>query len=172
MKLSLSNPRDLALIAIMTALVMALTMLVQIPTPIGGFVHLGDVAIYFVALAFGPIVGLIAGGLGTAFADLALGYAAFAPLTLVVHGLQGYVAGWIFKKNPSPLFGVIAVVVGGVILVGGYFLGEIAMWGVAAAASEIPANTIQASAGALGLVVYLAVAQAYPRLRQAQDEAA
>jgi len=63
----------------------------------------------------------------------------------------------------------LGVVVGGLILVGGYFAGEalIAIYGgPVIAASEVPFNAVQAGFGALGAVVYAAVARAYPRLRQ------
>ena len=59
------------------------------------------------------------------------------------------------------------------ILVGGYFAGEaiIPIWGgLAAAAGEAPLNVVQAAFGALGAGVYVAVARAYPRLRQAGEQ--
>ncbi len=77
MRSDLNNPGRLATLAIMTALVLALTRPI-VPTPVG-YTHLGDSAIYFATYAFGPWVGMIAGGLGTALADLLTGaYASFA----------------------------------------------------------------------------------------------
>jgi uncharacterized membrane protein len=58
------DPRVVAVTAIMTAMVFVLTWIVQIPTPAKGYVHLGDAAVFFAALALGPWVGGIAGGLG------------------------------------------------------------------------------------------------------------
>lgn len=167
MKFDLTNPRTLATTAVMTALVLALTFIHIAPTPIGGYIHLGDVAINFAALAFGPWVGLIAGGLGTALADVLSGYAVFAPLTFVSHGLQGLVVGWIYWTRRTNTSMVLAVIAGGVVLILGYFIGEAAvLYGMAGALAELPWNAVQEAVGTLGAAVYLAVAQAYPRIRR------
>jgi energy-coupling factor transport system substrate-specific component len=173
MKFDLNNPRTLATTGIMTALVLGLTLIHVAVTPALGYVHLGDLAIYFTAYAFGPWAGMIAGGLGTGLADVASGYAIFAPLSLVVHGLQGLVAGWIARSSVSPVRLALGVLAGGVILVGGYFLGELAIpvfGGPAVAIGEVPFNAVQATFGALGAVVYAAVARAYPRLRHVGEQ--
>jgi uncharacterized membrane protein len=169
MKFDLNNPRTLALTGVMTALVLALTRS-AVPNPVG-YNHLGDVAIFFASFALGPWVGLVAGGVGTALADLLSGpYAVFAPLSLIVHGLQGFVAGWIYSRQPNTRNLIIATLVGGLIVIAGYFVGEylVPVWGGASkAAIEIPFNAVQVLIGSLGTVVYLAVVRAYPRLRQA-----
>lgn len=170
MKFDLNNPRTLATTAIMTALVLVLTLIHIGVTPTGGYVHFGDIAIYFTALAFGPWAGLVAGGLGTGLADVISGYATFAPLSLIVHGAQGFVAGWIVRERETPVRLALAVIAGGLVVIGGYFVGEALvppLGGPALAAGEVPGNVIQELFGALGAVVYLAVARAYPRLRQA-----
>ena len=167
MKFDLSNPRTLSLTAIMTALVLALTRAAIIPNGVG-YNHLGDVAVFFTAFAFGPWAGLIAGGLGTALADVTASYGYFAPLTFVVHGLQGFVAGWIYMKRPNTSGLVLGVIVGGLIVVGGYFLGEyfIPIWGgPAQALGEWIPNIFQVLIGALGAVVYVAVRRAYPQIQ-------
>ncbi|HEC22491.1 MAG TPA: ECF transporter S component [Chloroflexi bacterium] len=169
MKFDLDNPRTLATTAVMTALVLGLTLVRIAVTPINGYVHLGDIAIFFTSFAFGPWAGLVAGGLGTGLADVVSGYAIFAPLSLVVHGLQGLVAGWIVRRRPTSAGLVLGVLAGGVILVAGYFIGEAVVpvfGGPALALSEVPFNAVQAAFGSLGAVVYAAVARAYPRLRQ------
>ncbi len=168
MAFDLKDPRKLALVGIMTALVLAMTRS-AVPNGIG-YNHLGDVAIFFTSFAFGPWAGMIAGGIGTALADLLSGeYAAFAPLSLLVHGLQGFVAGWIYLKRPDNTGLILGVVVGGVIIVGGYFLGEalVPLWGVGDAVGELLPNTVQALIGAVGAVVYVAVKRAYPQLQSA-----
>jgi uncharacterized membrane protein len=171
MKFNLNNPRTLSMTAIMTGLVLALTRAAFIPNGVG-YNHLGDVAVYFAAFAFGPWVGLIAGGVGTALADITTGqYAAFAPLSLIVHGLQGFAAGWIYYKRPNITGMTLGWFVGAVILVAGYFLGEYfsLIWGgPAQALIEWPTNILQALIGALGGVVYIAVLRAYPRLGRAE----
>lgn len=172
MKFDLNNPRVLAMTAVMTALVLALTRPI-VPTPVG-YIHLGDVAIYFASFAFGPWTGLVAGGLGTALADLTSGaYAFFAPLSLLVHGAQGFTAGYIYRRIPTPLGVVLGLLAGGLIVIGGYFMGEVLVpvWGgLAGALGELPFNAVQVLAGSVGGLVYLAVARVYPRLRQTGEQ--
>lgn len=166
MKFDLTNPRTLATTAVMTALVLALTRPI-VPTPVG-YTHLGDVGIYFTAFAFGPWAGLVAGGIGTALADILSGtWAHFAPLSLIVHGLQGFASGWIYRQRPTISGLLLALLVGGLIVIGGYFLGEtlIPIWGgPAGAVAELPFNAVQVLVGSIGGAVYLAVARAYPRI--------
>lgn len=167
MKFTLNNPRTLAIVAISTAFVLALTRPL-IPTMVG-YIHLGDIAVFFAALTFGPWVGMIAGGLGTCLADVLTGkYAFFAPLSLIVHGAQGFATGWIYQKWPTRAGLIVSIFVGGLIVVFGYCLGKILVpiWGgMAAAISSLPFDTIQVLVGALGGVIHLAVLRAYPRLR-------
>jgi uncharacterized membrane protein len=168
---------NVAIIAVMTALVMLGVLIHIAPTPVGGYIHLGDILIYFAAFAFGPIVGGAAGGLGAALSDILSGYAAFSPISLIVHGLQGYVAGRIAHGTTSPVRLIGALLAGTVIVIVGYFVGEVLFFGylqptpesagtlaIGPAAAEIPWNIVQEVIGALGAVLYLAVLRAYPPL--------
>ncbi|MDD9982247.1 MAG: ECF transporter S component [Gammaproteobacteria bacterium] len=93
------NARRIALTAVSIAIVTVLVASVPVPIPAtGGFTHPGAVAEIFVAVAFGPIVGMVAAGVGAALADLILGYGSWAPLTLIAHGSLGLLAGWLGQK--------------------------------------------------------------------------
>jgi len=168
MKFDLNNPRTLSMTAIMTALTLALTRS-AVPNGVG-YNHLGDIAVFFTAFAFGPWAGLVAGGLGTALADILSGaYAGYAPLSFMVHGLEGFVAGYIYLQRRDIIGLVLGLVAGGVIVVGGYFGGEYLNegWGgPVQALGEWPGNIIQVAIGVVGAVVFYAVQRAYPRLRQ------
>lgn len=161
------DARVAAVTAVMTAVVFVLTRLVQIPTPIQGFVHLGDAAIYFTAFAFGPWVGAVAGGLGTALADLNSGFAQWAVFSLLIHGLQGFLAGIVSQRVRGLAGLVLATVIGGIVLVLGYLAAGTILLGFGAAVSEMIPNTLQALAGGLiGIPLYLLVLRAYPPLGQ------
>ena len=54
------------------ALTCIATMLIQIPIPLG-YAHLGDSVILITAYLFGPVVGALAGGIGSAMADILTG---------------------------------------------------------------------------------------------------
>jgi hypothetical protein len=60
----------------------------------------------------------------------------------------------------------VAAAVGGLIVVGGYFLYQwlILRLGIGAALVEVPANILQASVGLVGVPLYVLVRRAYPPL--------
>jgi uncharacterized membrane protein len=110
---------------------------------------------------------MVAAGVGAALADLILGYGSFAPLTLIAHGSLGLLAGWLgYKKGWAGM--LIAWVVGGLALVGVYFVGEATIYGFggAGAAAEVPFNLFQVALGFLGIVLFVLVKQAYPQINQ------
>ncbi len=84
--------------AVFAALVFAATLIsVETPTTKGYF-NLGESMVYTAAILLGPLVGAIAGGLGSAMADVYLGYGHYAPGTLVIKGLEGYIVGLLALK--------------------------------------------------------------------------
>jgi uncharacterized membrane protein len=84
-----------ASLAIMTAMTVVVGY-IRVPLPATqGIFTLGDIAIYFTAFCLGPFSGAVAGGLGAALIDLIGGTAQYAPVSFVVHGLQGLLAGLI-----------------------------------------------------------------------------
>ena len=162
-----SSALQVAVIAILTAVVVVFTMVVKIPTA-RGYLNLSDVAILFIALTFGPWTAFLTAGLGAALADLLSGYAQWAPVSFVCHGFEGlFVALIICGDTSSWLRKIFAYLAAVVMVVGGYFLLSglfIAGFGVAAA--EIPGNFGQVTVGfLLGLAVSLAVVKAYPPVR-------
>ena len=163
-------------IAVLTAITALFTYVVRIPiAPTRGYLNLGDVAIFFTALTFGPVSALIAGGVGTAIADIVAGYSQWAPISLVVHGLQGLVIGLIAGTSLSAeglsaggrtLRWVLAGLGGAVVMCGGYLLSGTFMVGFAAAVVELPGNVLQNAAGAVGGVpLAIAIRKAYPPVR-------
>lgn len=85
--------------AISTALVFLTTFFIKIPDFAGtGYLNLGDATIIVIAVLIGPIHALIAGAMGSMFADIAAGYAYYAPFTLVIKGLEGLFVGLIVYK--------------------------------------------------------------------------
>lgn len=169
MKTNRVSPRDIALTAVMIALVAVVTRFLIVPVGAGYF-NFSDMAVYFVAFTFGPWIGFLAGGLGAAIADLSAGYAAFAPLTFLAHGLQGLVAGYLVRSLPGalPTRMVVAAVAGTATMAGIYFLGEyfgasFGWGGPAQAVTELPFNLLQNVVGAaVAIPLSLLMRRAYP----------
>lgn len=165
--------QTIAVIAVCIALVAVLVAVVPIPIPAtGGFTHPGAVAEMFVAIAFGPVVGMVAAGIGAAIADLVLGYGSFAPLTLIAHGALGFLTGWLgWKKGWGGM--LAGWIVGGLALVLVYFVGEATVYGfgTAGAGAEVPINLFQVGLGILGVLLFTLVKRAYPQIQNLAGDA-
>lgn len=151
--------KEIVIIGILMALTTIFTIAIQIPSFSGhGYLNMGDAVVLFTALYLGKKFGGIVGGVGSALADIFTGYMVYAPITLIVKGLEGYICGMIAEKGDSNKYKVLATVSGGIIMVLGYYIGEIILYGVKGSLASIPGNTMQASFGViLALMVYTPV---------------
>ena len=156
---------QLSLIAIMSALVTVGTLIIRIPNPMGGYFNVGDVMIFVAALTFNPLIGGIAGGLGSAIADI-IGFPLFTIPTLIIKGLEGLLAGLITNRK-NVFRDVFAVVAAGAEMVMGYFLVElyVLQWGLGGALAEVPANIIQIIIGGIvGIPIALVLRRRLPEI--------
>ena len=154
---------QLSLMGVMSAMVTVGTLLVQIPNSMGGYFNVGDVMIFVAALTFNPLVGGIAGGLGSAIADL-IGFPLFAIPTFFIKGLEGLLASIITNKK-SVFRDVLAVVAAGTEMVIGYFLVEVYLWGIGGALAEVPTNIAQIFVGGLvGIPIALILRRRLPEI--------
>lgn len=137
-----------------------LTLVVRIPIPgTGGYLNLGDMAVVFSGLYLGGRWGAVAGGVGSAAADVVGGFFIFAPVTLIAKGLEGFIAGTLGRRSLYWLALAVSV------MVAVYFVAEIFLpgMGLAAALSELPFNLIQAVVGAIGgFLIFKGVKLALP----------
>lgn len=141
-----------------TALFMALTciatMIIKLPTPgTGGYVHLGDAFVILSGILLGPVYGAIAGGIGSALADLFGGYFIYVPITLFVKAAIAFGVGIIyhkFSKNITNIFlkSALCGIYATIVVALGYLFFEYFMYGAAALAS-VPANIGQGISGLL-----------------------
>lgn len=167
-----SNLKKLVIAALFAALSCVATMSIHIPTPgTGGYIHPGDGIVILSGVILGPGWGLLAAGIGSAMADLLGGYFLYVPITFVVKGAVAFAAGTIYKKiGNTPKSRYVAVVLGGigdiVLVVGGYFLCEVMLYGAAAAAASVPANLIQGIGGLIIGIALYPVLLSVPELRQ------
>ena len=155
------NIRRLTVAALGAALVCVCTRAIQIPIPLG-YAHLGDFAILLFAVYFGPWVGALAAGVGSALADL-LSYPEWAPATFVIKCLMGWAVAVLARRRgeTASLRSVrvfLAALAGMIIMVLGYFLAGSVMYGsVAAGAAQIPGLSVK---GLAAMVLFYAAAAA------------
>lgn len=126
-KTSTPNTIRLAVTAVFTSLVCAATMVFSVYVPqTEGFFNIGEIMVYTTALLFGPLVGAFAGGVGSMFADIFLGYLHYAPATPIIKACEGAIVGILsrrsFKFDSKLKWKIFTVVVG---LIAGVLVGSI-----------------------------------------------
>ena len=145
--------------ALLAALVCAGTIVIQIPSPTNGYVNAGDSFVLLSGWLLGPWLGGATAGIGSMLADLLLGYAHYAPGTLVIKGLDAAVAGLLFRALRGRLGGqILSAVTGELVMVAGYFAYTALLLGRGiGAAASVPGNLIQ---GAVATVLAILIFQA------------
>lgn len=154
-----SKAQFIAITAMAIALTYVFTAFINVRLPIaanGGLIHLGNVPLFIVAMIFGKKTGMLAGGVGMALFDLLSGWTSWAPFTLIIVGLMGYVVGLICEKNNSYGAKVAAMAAACIIKIVGYYIAEGIIYGnwIAPAAS-IPGNLVQIGVAAAVVCVVI-----------------
>lgn len=127
--------KDICLAGLFIAIVCVGTMFISLKVPATeGYIHFGDGFILIIAILFGKKFGAVAGGVGSALADILLGYPHWAVFTLIIKGLMGYVAGSIkdYDSENSKFFSlknISAAFVAEIIMIAGYFIGGVILKG-------------------------------------------
>lgn len=112
--------QKLVLAGLMTALVTVATMAIAVPVPFtNGYIHMGDSMIFLSVLILGWKHGAFASGVGSALADILLGYVHWAPWTLCIKGFMAVVMGLMIQqclkdKKFTVAFSVMTAVVWGI----------------------------------------------------------
>jgi len=135
----------LVLSALFVALVCG-TTLFCIGLPGAGYVHLGDAMILLAALMLPWSWAGAAAGVGSAMADLFLGYSIYAPGTLLIKAGMAIVASLLLRRAVTLPRLLLAALLGGLLLVGGYFAYDLIFFREFALA-DLPGNALQALAG-------------------------
>ena len=130
--------------AFMIALVTIGTMVIQIPTPATkGYINVGDSFIFLSSALFGSLMGFIAGGIGSALADLLSGYAYWAPWTFIIKGIEGLIVGLMYKKYTNEYLRIVFLIIGALWMVLGYYIAGGVMYGFKTSLVDVPSNLVQ-----------------------------
>lgn len=146
-----TKTKKLVMAALMAALTCVATMMITIPSPLKGYLNLGDCLVLTSGWILPPVYGFLAAGLGSALADLFAGYVIYAPATFLIKGLMALVAYHAFRLLHKSLNALSARVISGaaaeILMVFGYFVFEGFLYGFIPSAVNIPANGVQGIAG-------------------------
>lgn len=158
--------KKLVFAALFAALCCVATMVLRIPTPIGGYIHAGDAVVLLAGFLLGPWWGAAAAGLGSALADLIAGYSLYVPGTFAIKFVVALMAGCLLRSRTyrgliksAAVRALTAGVIGEAVMVIGYLAYEGLLLGYGAAAlGSVPMNYIQGAFGvAAGCALYIAL---------------
>lgn len=154
--------KRLVLSALFAALTCTATALLHLSSPLGGYLHLGDCFVLLGAFLLPPLWGVGAGALGSALADLLLGYSQYIPATLLIKALTVLAAHALFLSlGRRRLFGAaVGAAAGELLMAAGYFIFEWFLYGIGGSTeSLLSVNLPQAGLNALAAVLLLAALQ-------------
>ena len=156
-----TRTKKIVMAALMAALACVATMIIKIPSPLKGYLNLGDCIVLVSGWMLSPTYGFLAAGLGSALADVFSGYVTYAPATFVIKGLMALVAFYGFKLLHNKLGDLPSRIVSGIVaeivMILGYFVFEGFLYGFIPSAVNIPANGVQGIAGLIIGVILMKV---------------
>jgi uncharacterized membrane protein len=142
--------------AMAIAMVTLATMVIRIPSPRGGYINFGDILIFTSAILIGKRTGFLAGGIGSALADVLSGYGAYAPATFIIKGIEGFICGAIVRKNNDGRINVPSLMIAAFLsaswMIFGYFAYEYMIMGIAGALPNVPGNIVQGAVSAVAVI--------------------
>ena len=152
--------------ALVAALCTVFTMIVKIPSPMGGYVNIGDSVVLLAGWILSPVYAFFASAIGSALADLFAGYAVYVPATFVIKGAMSLVAFFLARGLSKKTGGLVSKLLSGavaeIIMIGGYFVFEGFLYGFASVLVNVPANAVQ---GAVSLVLGVMLAKVFEKTK-------
>ena len=143
--------KELAMTALMTALIFTATYIIKIPNPAtGGYTHMGDCMIFLGVMVLGRKHGALAGGLGGALSDLLSGAAVWVLPTFFIKYAMGWIMG-LLLENSRYKNRLMAAGAGGVFQIAAYTLVKIPLTGVVPAIASVARICMQT---VIGLVLF------------------
>lgn len=146
-----TKTQKIVIAAMLAALTCIATMIIKIPSPLKGYLNLGDCVVLLSGWLLSPLYGFLAAGLGSGLADLISGYGVYVPATFIIKGVMALAAYFGFRFLQNKVTNISARIVSGIvaelIMVFGYYVFEGFLYGFGASLVNIPANAVQGVAG-------------------------
>lgn len=147
-------------VSAMLAALACVATLINVPS-VDGYKNLGDCIVLLSGCLLGPLYGFLAAGIGSALSDIILGYAYYAPATLIIKGVMALMCGFAFKASDVKIkfSHILVMLLAEAVMVSGYFVYSLFIVGneAAAAIESIPGNVLQGVVGIIGAVLLLQI---------------
>ena len=156
-----TRTKKIVMAAMFATLACVATMIIKIPSPLKGYLNLGDCIVLVAGWMLSPMYGFLAAGLGSALADLFSGYVTYAPATFVIKGLMALIAFYGFKLLHNKIGNLPSRIITGILaeimMILGYFAFEGFLYGFVPSLVNIPANGVQGIAGLIIGVILIKI---------------
>ena len=147
--------------SMLASLVCVATMIIKLPSPLGGYINLGDCIVLLCGWILNPVYAFFAAAIGSALADIFSGYALYAPATFVIKGLMALAAYGVFALLSKRIKPFYARLIGGIlsecVMIGGYLVFESFIYGFKPSLVNVPANAIQGVAGVIIGMIFITI---------------
>ncbi len=158
---------SLPLLAMLIAVTVTLSIIFIIPIPpTRGFVTLAEVGIYTASLLFGGVPGMVVGAVSGGLIDLISGYPEWALFSIIIHGLQGFIAGKLAERTFRGA-DVSGLIMGSIVMVVGYFFAGWLLFGLGSGIASIIGNIIQ---NGFGIIVTIPVVKGLARFQDTRRD--
>ena len=152
--------------SMLAALCCVATMIIKIPSPLKGYLNLGDCVVLLSGWLLSPAYGFMSAGIGSALADVFSGYVIYAPATFVIKGLMAIIAHFGFNVIHNKFGNISSRIISGTLaeleMIIGYFVFEGFMYGFAPSVINIPANGVQ---GIAGVIIGIILVKIFEKLK-------
>ncbi len=153
-----TTTQKIVISALLAALTCVATMIIRLPSPLGGYINLGDAVVLASAFLLPQGYMFLSAGLGSALADLFAGYLIYAPATFIIKGIMTLIAFGMFnvlsKKTKTLFAKTVGATLAEIWMICGYLIFESFLYGFTPSLVNVPANAVQ---GVAGIVIGLAL---------------
>ncbi len=150
--------------AMLAALTFIATIVIKIPSPLNGYLNLGDSLVLLTGSLLSPTLAFLAAGIGSAMADAVSGFFIYIPATFIIKGVMALLVSLIMKhsKGKKLLSKIIGGVLAEIIMVAGYYIFEGFLYGFGASMINIIPNALQ---GIVGFIIGMILVKLFYKYR-------
>ena len=161
-----TTTKKIVMSALLAALTCVATMLIRLPSPLGGYINLGDAIVLVCAFLLPQGYMFMSAAVGSALADVFSGYIVYAPATFIIKGLMTIIAFGIYiglSKKTKPLIAqIIGAAAAEIWMTAGYLIFESFIYGFVPSLVNVPANAVQ---GVAGIVISIPLVKIFKKAK-------
>ena len=165
-----NSTSKLVFASLLAALTCVATMVIKIPSPLNGYINLGDCIVLLAGWMLSPTYGFLAAGIGSGLADLFSGYVSYAPATFLIKGLMAVTAHLLFAAlagKGENIARIISGIAAELVMIAGYLAFESLLYGFVPSLANVPANAVQ---GVAGLVIGMVLVKIFAKNKIAVNQ--